>query len=630
MGFEIKKESYTGGIKEISLGKGDNKITVGGETCYPFYTFEGDMPNKPIIAMEIWDMEPEDWPAPALEPFKDVISDPAAWAKKCVDEYGAQAIVLQLKSVDPNDKDASPESAAETVKNVLGSIDVPLIVWGCANPAKDEAVLKAVAESCPDANLLLGPVEEKNYKGIGAAAMGYGHSVISSSPIDVNLAKQVNILLENLGMPMDRVVVDPTTGGLGYGLEYSYSVMERLSMAAMGQGDDKLQYPMINNLGHEVWKCKEAKQSVEDAPLLGDPERRGILMEAVGAVSYLMSGSNVLIMRHPEAIKLTKEFINSMSDGGSLMDAAPIEKRLADVDVDFGSLAPELDLTIEEEKKAGPAKKAAPAAAKAEAPKAAAPKAEAPKAESKPEEVVAKAAIDPEVAAKAKAEADAKAKADAEEKAKADAGAKAAAEAKAKEDAEAKAAADAKAKDEAEKQAVLDAKATRDAEEQALREERLKAKAAHSTTTDGNANCNELIFEDKVGDELLGLRAEKDHKLCVVNDQTDQIGNDRTTTITNNDTLTVSNDQTETVSNNRTVHIANDDTLDVGNIFKLKAATEISLEVGSSKLTMKSDGTIKLAGVNIEISATNVKVKGTATNIEGSMVVVKGSVVKIN
>jgi acetyl-CoA decarbonylase/synthase complex subunit delta len=486
VGFEIKKESYTGGIKEISLGKGDNKITVGGETCYPFYTFEGDMPNKPIIAMEIWDMEPEDWPAPALEPFKDVISDPAAWAKKCVDEYGAQAIVLQLKSVDPNDKDASPESAAETVKKVLGAISVPLIVWGCANPAKDEAVLKAVAESCQDANLLLGPVEEKNYKGIGAAAMGYGHSVISSSPIDVNLAKQVNILLENLGMPMDRVVVDPTTGGLGYGLEYSYSVMERLSMAAMGQGDDKLQYPMINNLGHEVWKCKEAKQSVEDAPLLGDPERRGILMEAVGAVSYLMSGSNVLIMRHPEAIKLTKEFINSMSDGGSLMGAAPIEKRLADVDVDFGSLAPELDLTIEEEKKAGPAKKAAPAAAKAEAPKAAAPKAEAPKAESKPEKVVAKTA-DPAADAKAKAEAEA----DAQAKEKAAAEAKVAAEAKAKGDAEAKAAADAKAKEDAEKQATADAKATRDAEEQALREERQKAKAAHSTTTTDDDDADE-------------------------------------------------------------------------------------------------------------------------------------------
>jgi acetyl-CoA decarbonylase/synthase, CODH/ACS complex subunit delta len=147
----------------------------------------------------------------------------------------------------------------------------------------------------------MGPVEDKNHKGIGAAAMAYGHTLISSSPIDVNLAKQVNILLENLGVPMEKVIIDPTTGGLGYGLEYSYSVMERLRMAALAQGDDKLQLPVINNLGNEIWKCKEAKLSAEDAPTLGDPEKRGILMEAVGAVTYLLAGSDVLIMRHPEA-----------------------------------------------------------------------------------------------------------------------------------------------------------------------------------------------------------------------------------------------------------------------------------------------------------------------------------------
>lgn len=153
---------------------------------------------------------------------------------------------------------------------------------------------------------------------------------------------------------------------------------------------------------------------------------------------------------------------------------------------------------------------------------------------------------------------------------------------------------------------------------------------SHSTTTDGNVNCNELIFEDKVGNELLGLRAEKDHTLQVVNDQTDTVGNDRTTTITNNDMLTVSNDQTETVTNDRNISIGNDDTLEVGNILNLNAETEINLTVGSAKLSMKNDGTIKLAGVNIELSGTNVKMKGTATNVEGSMVVVKGSIVKIN
>ena len=504
MGFEIKKESYSGGIKQISIGKGASAIKIGGETCYPFYTFEGDMPNKPVIAMEIWDIVPEDWPEPALAPFKDVVSDPAAWAKKCVTDFGAEAVVLQLKSVDPNDKDASPESAAATVKKVLAAIDVPLIIWGCANPAKDELVFKAVAEACQGANLVIGPVEEKNYKGIGAAAMGYGHSVISSSPIDVNLAKQINILLENLGMPMDRVIVDPTTGGLGYGLEYSYSVMERLTMAAMTQGDDKLQFPMINNLGNEVWKCKEARQTVEDAPLLGDPERRGILMEAIGAVSYLLAGSNLLIMRHPESIRLAKSFIKILAEGGSAKDVAPVAKKLADVKIDFAALAPALDLTIEEEKKkAAPAaaKQAAPAAAKAAPAAAAAPKkAEAAPA---PAAVKAEAAVDPAAAAAAEA----KAKADAEAKAAADAKAKAAAEAKAKADAEAKVAADAKAKADAEAKASADAKNARDAEEKAIRDQRAKerkdvAHVAVAAAVTMTAAALQLTEQEKIIENL--------------------------------------------------------------------------------------------------------------------------------
>ncbi|MGD9415782.1 MAG: acetyl-CoA synthase, partial [Desulfobacterales bacterium] len=133
MGFEFTKEKYSGAIKEITLGQGDKSVTVGGATCYPFYSFEGEMPHKPRVAMEIWDMEPEEWPEAAISPFKDVISDPAAWAKKCVDEYGADMIVLQLKSTDPNGQDAGADEAAATVKKVLDAIDVPLIIWGTAN-----------------------------------------------------------------------------------------------------------------------------------------------------------------------------------------------------------------------------------------------------------------------------------------------------------------------------------------------------------------------------------------------------------------------------------------------------------------------------------------------------------------
>lgn len=479
MGFEIVKESYAGGIREISIGKGDKAITVGGETCYPFYQFEGDMPNKPKIAMEIWDMKPEDWPEAALAHFKDVVSDPAAWAKKCVDEFGAEAIVLQLKSVDPNGKNASPADAVATVKKVLGAVNVPLIIWGCANPQKDEEVLKKISEACDGENLTMGPVEDKNHKGIGASAMGFGHTLISSSPIDVNLAKQVNILLENLGMPLDRLIVDPTTGGLGYGLEYSYSVMERLRMAAMAQGDDKLQYPIINNLGNEVWKCKEAKQSAEDAPVLGDPEKRAILMEAIGAVTYLMAGSDILIMRHPEAIRMAKAYIDLLMEGGTANDVAPIAKKLKDVKIDYAAISPKPDLTIEEEKKAAPkkaaAKKAAPpkAAPKKAAPKKAAAMAAEPEAEAAP---APEPAIDAASQAKAEAEAKIKAEMAAKDKAEAEAKAKAEAEARAKADeaAKAKAAADAKAK--ADKEAV----AKREEEENALRLKRAAEREKHA------------------------------------------------------------------------------------------------------------------------------------------------------
>ena len=471
MGFEIYKESYSGGIKEITIGKGDNAVTVGGETCYPFYQFEGEMPNKPRIAMEVWDMEPDEWPESVISPFKDVITDPAAWAKKCVEDYGAEMIVLQLKSTDPNTKDASPEEATETVKKVLAAIDVPLILWGTANVQKDEEVLKKISEKCQGENLTFGPVEDKNHKGIGAAAMGFGHTIISSSPIDVNLAKQVNILLENLGMPTDRIIIDPTTGGLGYGLEYSYSVMERIRMAALTQGDDKLQLPLINNLGNEVWKCKEAKQGAAEAPTLGDPEKRGILMETVAAVGYLMSGSDILIMRHPEAIRLVKSFVDLAMDGGSAADVAPIKKELEAAAPDLAAISPEPDLTIEEDKpkKAAAAKKAAPKAEAAPEKAKPEPKKAAPKPEPK-KEVKAKVEEEAQVAAKAEVEAEVKAKEEVEAKAREEAEAKSETEAKAKAEAEAKEATEAQAKADSE----AEAKAKREAEEEAIRQKRAK------------------------------------------------------------------------------------------------------------------------------------------------------------
>jgi acetyl-CoA decarbonylase/synthase complex subunit delta len=305
--FEIPKVTYTGKIKTVKLGKGPKAVNVGGETAYPFHLFEGEMPHAPRIAMEVYDVPPEEWPEAALEPFKDVANDPAAWAKKCVQSYGAEMIALQLVSTDPNGLNRSADEAAQTAKKVAAAIDVPVIVWGSGNVEKDADVLRKVAETCDGMNLVIGPVAEGNYKQVGAGAIGYKHTAIASTPIDINLAKQLNILMGNLGVPDEQIVVDPTTGGLGYGIEYTYSVMERDRMAALTQQDERLQFPILCNMAKEVWKTKEAKTT--DAPTLGDPKKRGILLEAVTGVMLLLAGADVLVMRHPDAIKLVREMI---------------------------------------------------------------------------------------------------------------------------------------------------------------------------------------------------------------------------------------------------------------------------------------------------------------------------------
>ena len=313
MAFDLPKLSYSGQIREITLGEGDKAITVGGETSYPFHLFEGDLPHVPKIAMEVYDTPPDNWAAAAMEPFNGVTDDPVAWAKKCIDDYGAEMICLQLESTDPNNLDRSAPEAAEIAKKVADAISVPLIVWGTANHTKDTEVLRKVCELCQGKNLIIGPVEEGDYKKIAAAAIGYQHTIAASTPIDINLAKQLNILLGNLGVADDRLLIDPTVSGIGYGIEYCYSVMERIRVAALTQQDEKLQMPIICNISKETWKTKEVKIPTKEDPKLGNAEKRGILLEAMSAMVLLLAGADVLVMRHPEAIKLTREMIAELT-----------------------------------------------------------------------------------------------------------------------------------------------------------------------------------------------------------------------------------------------------------------------------------------------------------------------------
>jgi acetyl-CoA decarbonylase/synthase, CODH/ACS complex subunit delta len=477
LAFQIPKQPYSGKIGTTTIGTGDRAVTLGGADSYPFYLFEGSMPNPPRIAMEIWDYDPsKEWPAAVVESFKDVIASPEAWAKRCVEEYGADFIVVQLKSTDPNGLNRGADEAAAVVKKVVDAVKVPVVAWGTANNQKDEEVLKKIGEICQGKNLCLSPVEEGNHKGVGACALAYGQTIVSSSPIDVNLAKQLNILLGNLGVPADKTIIDPTTGGLGYGLEYSYSVMERIRMAALTQEDDKLQIPIISNVGNEVWKCKEAGQSIESAPTLGDPERRGISMEVTAAVCYLLAGADAVILRHPESARLVRAFVDRMVDGGSMADVQGISKKLELQGVDLAALAPEPVLAVDKEGAAPPPKpkeKAAPPKVE-EKPKAA-PKAPEKVVELKPETKVKEEAApkaEAEEAAKAEMEAKKKAEADARAKAEAEARAKAEAETRAKAEAEAKA----KAETEAKKKAEADARAREKDDLEILRKKRAAEK----------------------------------------------------------------------------------------------------------------------------------------------------------
>lgn len=314
MSYTEPIEKSNGTIRETKFeGAGGKTVVTGGAKVMPFYSFDGETGHTPVIAMEVFDEVPDTWPAAVVEPFADVISDPAAWAKRCVEQFGADMICIQLAGTEPSGTNKSPAEAAAVVRAVADAVDVPLVVFGCGNAAKDADVLKAVAEACSDRKLLLGAATEDNYRPIVAAALAYGHSVIGNSPIDVNMAKQLNILMTQMDLDPSRIAMDPSTGAVGYGIEYSYTVIERLRLAALRQNDSMTQFPIICNLGKEAWRTKEAKASADEEPAWGDPAERGVMWEALTATTHAMAGADILVMRHPEAVKSVREALGGLS-----------------------------------------------------------------------------------------------------------------------------------------------------------------------------------------------------------------------------------------------------------------------------------------------------------------------------
>lgn len=315
---EIPTERWTGTIREVTLGataaEGGSRtktVTVGGETTLPFLHFEGEMPHAPVIGIEVQDGYPADWSSVLLGAWGDVVNDPAAWAEKA-EELGADVIVLKLRGADGDGNPTTGKQAAATMKAVLGATGLPIVVKGPGQAELDNTLLVAVAEAASGERLAIGLCEDKNYRTIVAGALAHGHLVVASSPIDVNLAKQLNILITDMRLPLERVLMDPTTGALGYGLEYTYSVMERLRIAAL-TGDGMTQQPMICFVGEESWRQKESR-AVEGVPEeWGEIEKRGITWEIVTATALLESGADILVLRHPKTIGVIRDTINRLT-----------------------------------------------------------------------------------------------------------------------------------------------------------------------------------------------------------------------------------------------------------------------------------------------------------------------------
>jgi acetyl-CoA decarbonylase/synthase complex subunit delta len=312
MSFTPPKESYSGTVYPVQIGAGEKAVMFGGENVLTFHGFEGETPNPPLVACEIQDVPPTDWPETVQKPYAEVSGDPVAWARHCQDQLGARAIALRLIGTHPDREDRSAEQAVETVKAVLDAVQVPLIILGSNHVEKDAAVLVAVAEAAKDQNCLIGKAQEANYKTIAAAAMANGHQLVAMSELDINLSKQLNILITQMGFDNKRIVTDPMSSALGYGLEYTYSVMERIRLAALSQNDATMQPPMLADVGVYVWKIKETQAPEADLPEWGSLEERGIAWEAVSATSFLLAGAELLIMRHPQAVAAVNQFIAEM------------------------------------------------------------------------------------------------------------------------------------------------------------------------------------------------------------------------------------------------------------------------------------------------------------------------------
>jgi len=305
-----KVNTVTIGATKAEGGTRGSTVTIGGQTGIPFLGFDGEMPHPPSVALDVIDIEPVGWSDPLKEVYGDVWSDPAAWAKRCK-ELGADLINLRLNGTHPDEKDRSAQEASDTVKAVLEAVDLPLIIWGCDVPEKDQEVMPKVAETAQGEQCLLGAVTEDEYRTLTAAAQAYGHKLLTLAPCDINKQKQVNILVSDMGFPLSDIVIYPTTAGLGYGMEYVYSILERGRLAALS-GDKLMAQPVFLDVGYEVWRLKETRSDEELDQMWGPVGDRGPAWEAVTAADLLQGGADMMAMRHPKAVEAVRNTIKEL------------------------------------------------------------------------------------------------------------------------------------------------------------------------------------------------------------------------------------------------------------------------------------------------------------------------------
>ena len=308
MPIQIPIERWSGTVREISIGATSSQggtrrsvVTVGGEATLPFLHFEGRIPYPPLAALEIRSRRPDDWSPLLLEEWGEAAANPARWAR-AAEAAGAGLLLLTLSL-----KDTAADARA-ALRQVLSASGLPVMVFGPGQAEKDNELIVAVAEEGEGERLVLGVCEDKNYRTIVAAAMAHGHLVNSRTPMDVNLAKQLIILIRDMGLPLDRIVMDPSTGALGYGIEYGYSVMERLRLAAL-QGDSMTQQPMLVTPGEEAWKTKEAKVGGGTPAQWGEWRERAIHWETLTATTLIHAGADIVVLRHPESLRRVQRTI---------------------------------------------------------------------------------------------------------------------------------------------------------------------------------------------------------------------------------------------------------------------------------------------------------------------------------